>query len=111
MLHHWARTCALHALVPVHRNWSQECANEWSYLNKDGEEDDGDNGSKEHLSHWEVVTLQKEAQREGDGTAEATVRHNELIFGGQFDDAEFVDDEGQANNTWKVMKKWGWICF
>lgn len=46
-----------------------------------------------------MILLQQEAQGEGDGTSEATVRNDELVFGGQFDDTELVDDKGQTNNT------------
>lgn len=52
-----------------------------------------------------MLLLQQEAQGEGDGTSEATVRHDELVFGGQFDDTELVDDKGQTNNTWE-RKSW-----
>lgn len=61
------------------------------YLNKDSEEDNSDDGSKEHLSHGEVLPLQQEAEGEGDGPSQATVGNNELVLGGQFDDAELVD--------------------
>ena len=74
-----------------------------SYLNKDGEEDDSDDGSEEHVSQWEVVFIEQEAKGEGDGTSEATIGYYELVFGGQFDDAELVDDESQTNNTWKTF--------
>lgn len=72
----------------------------YSYLNKDSEEDDSDDGSEEHLSHGKVVLIQQEAKGEGDGTSEATVRHNELVLGCQLDDAELVDHVGQTNHTW-----------
>lgn len=70
-----------------------------SHLNEDGEEDDGDDGGEEHPSHGKVLLLQQEAQGEGDGTSEAAVRNDELVFGGQFDDAELVDDKGQTDDT------------
>lgn len=70
-----------------------------SYLDKDSEEDDGDNGGKEHLSHGEMVALQQKAEGESDGASQATVRDDKLIFGGQFDDAELVYDVSQTNNT------------
>ena len=70
-----------------------------SYLDKNSEEDDSDNGGKEHLSHGEMVTLQQEAEGESDGASQATVRNYKLIFGGQFDDAELVYDESQTDNT------------
>lgn len=43
--------------------------------------------------------VQQEAKGEGDGTSQATVCHNELVLGGQFDDTELVDHEGQTNHT------------
>lgn len=76
----------------------------YSYLNKDSEEDDRDDGSKEHLSHGKVFVIQQETKGEGDGTSEATVGHNKLVFSGQFDDAELVDNVGQTNNTWKRQR-------
>lgn len=45
--------------------------------------------------------VQQEAKGEGDGTSQATVCHNELVLGGQFDDTELVDHEGQTNHTWE----------
>lgn len=71
------------------------------YLNKDSEEDNSDDGSKEHLSHGKVILVQQEAKGEGDGTSQATVSHDELVLGGQLDDAELVDHEGQTNHTWE----------
>lgn len=71
-----------------------------SYLHKDGEEDDGDDGREEHLSHWKMIFIQQEAQGEGDGSSQATVGYDELVLGGEFDDAEVVDDEGQAHHAY-----------
>lgn len=47
-----------------------------------------------------MLLIQQEAQREGDGAAQAAVRNDELVLGGQLDDAELVDKEGQTDNTW-----------
>lgn len=74
------------------------------HLNEDGEEDDGDDGGEEHLPLGKVLLLQQEAQREGDGAAQAAVRNDELVFGGQLDNAELVDKEGQTDNTWGQKK-------
>lgn len=52
-----------------------------------------------------MLHLQQEAQREGDGAAQAAVRNDELVFGGQLDDAELVDKEGQADNTWGKKRR------
>lgn len=46
-----------------------------------------------------MFALQQEAKGESDGTSQATVCYNKLIFSGQFDDAELVYDESQTNNT------------
>lgn len=75
------------------------------HLNEDGEEDDGDDGGEEHLPLGKVLHLQQEAQREGDGAAQAAIRNDELVFGGQLDDAELVDKEGQADNTWGKKRR------
>lgn len=74
---------------------------EFSYLNKDSEEDNSDDGSKEHLSHGKVILVQQEAKGKGDGTSQATVGHNELVLGGQLDDTELVDEVGQTDDTWE----------
>lgn len=70
-----------------------------SYLDKDSEEDDGDNGGKKHVSQGEMFLLQQKAEGESDGTSQATVGYYKLIFGGQFDDAELVNDGRQSDNT------------
>lgn len=46
-----------------------------------------------------MVALQQEAEGEGDGASQATVRDDELIFGGQLDDAKLVYDVSQTNDT------------
>jgi len=73
---------------------------ERSHLNEDREEDDGDDGRQEHLPHGEQLLVEQEAQREGDGASQAAVGHDELVLGRQLDDAELVDDVGQADHTW-----------
>lgn len=70
-----------------------------SYLNKDSEEDDSDNGGEEQLPLWEMVAIQQKAKGESNGASEATVGYYKLIFGGQFDDAELVYDVSQTDNT------------
>lgn len=52
-----------------------------------------------------MLLLQQEAQREGDGTTQAAVRNDELVLGGQLDDAELVDKVGQTDNTCE-KKRW-----
>lgn len=70
-----------------------------THLNKDCEEDDGDDGREEHVSHGKVLLLKQEAEGEGDGATQAAVGHDELVLGRQLDDAELVDHEGQTNHT------------
>lgn len=45
--------------------------------------------------------IQQEAEGKGDGTSQATVGYDELIFGCQFDDAEFVNYKCKTNHAWK----------
>lgn len=75
----------------------------WSYLDKDSEEDDSDDGSEEHLSQGcpKVILIQQEAQGEGDGASQATICHYELVLGGQLDNTELVDHECQTNHACK----------
>ena len=75
------------------------------HLHKDGEEDDGDDGSEEHVLCFTV--RQQESQREGYGTSQATVGHDELVFLGQFHDTEFIDDECKTNDSWNIQKSGG----
>lgn len=72
----------------------------YSYLNKDSEEDNSDDGSEEHLSHGNVILVQQEAKGKGNGTSQATVGNDELVFRGQLDNAELVDEVSQNNHTW-----------
>lgn len=51
------------------------------------------------------MRIQQEAEGKGDGTSQATVRDDELIFGGQLDDAEVVDYKCKTNHTCKKEKK------
>lgn len=46
-----------------------------------------------------MLALQQKAEGESDGASQATVRDDELILGGQFDDAKLVYDVSQTNNT------------
>lgn len=71
-----------------------------THLYKHGEEDFGNDGGEEHGPHGEVVLVQQVAQGEGNGPSQATVGHNELVLGGQLDDAELVDDKGKAHHAW-----------
>lgn len=50
-----------------------------------------------------MVLVQQETEGEGNGTSQATVGYDELILGGQLDDAELVDYIGQTNNTWEAQ--------
>lgn len=72
-----------------------------TYLNKDSEEDNSDDSSEEHVSERYRRVSRQEGKGEGDGPSQATVGYDELVFGGQFDDAELVDNAGQTNNTWR----------
>lgn len=51
------------------------------------------------MPHLFIFDFQQEAEGKGDCTSKATVGHDELILGGQFDDAELVDYEGETNHT------------
>lgn len=82
----------------------------YSYLNKDGEEDNSDNGGEEHISLRKAIVVQQETKREGDSTSQATVGHDELIFGGQLDNAELIDYVGKTNNTWERKNNVYLIC-
>lgn len=73
----------------------------YSYLHKDREEDNSDDGSEEHFSHGKPTIVQQEAEGEGNGASQATIGYNELILGGQLDNAEIVDDVGQANHSYE----------
>ena len=68
------------------------------HLHKDGEEDDGDDGSEEQVTHGEVLLVQEVAQREGDGPSQAPIGDDELVLGGQLHDTELVDEPGQAQH-------------
>lgn len=46
-----------------------------------------------------MILVQQKAKGEGDGTSQATVGNNELILGGQLDDAELVHDVSQTNHS------------
>lgn len=63
-----------------------------SYLNKDSEENNSDDGSEEHLSHRKVILVQQEAEGEGNGTSQATIGNDKLVFRGQLDNSELIDD-------------------
>lgn len=74
-----------------------------SHLHKDSEEDDGDDGGEEHV--LPLVVGQQEPQREGDGTSQATVGHDELILFGQLHDTEFINNAREANDSWRMDRK------
>lgn len=69
------------------------------HLHKDCEEDDGDDGGKEQVTHGEVLLVQEVAQREGDGPSQAAIGDDELVLGGQLDNAELVDEPGQDQDA------------
>ena len=71
----------------------------YPYLNKNSEENNCDYGSEENLSHWKVVVFQQESKGEGNCASQATVGYDELILGGELDDAELVDDVGKTDHT------------
>lgn len=72
-----------------------------AHLHKHGEEDDGDDGSQEHLLH--LALGQQEPQWEGYGTSQATVGHNELVLFGQLYNAEFINDGGETDHSWNTQ--------
>lgn len=71
-----------------------------SYLQEDGEEDDGDGGGDEELLAANVVG-EGEGQSEGDGPSQATVGEAKLILHVEWDGAEGVDDLGQHQDAWR----------
>jgi hypothetical protein len=46
-----------------------------------------------------VLLVQEVAQREGDGPSQAPIGNDELVLGGQLDNAELVDEPGQDQDT------------
>lgn len=76
-----------------------------TYLHKDSEEDDRDDGSEEHVLHLIVLHLivgQQEPQWESYGASQATVGDDELVLFGQLHNPELIDDVSNANDTWKT---------
>lgn len=69
-----------------------------SYLQEDGEEDDGDGGGDEELPAADVVG-EGEGQGEGDGPSQATVGEAKLILHVEGDGAERVDDLSQHQDA------------
>lgn len=69
------------------------------HLHKDCEKDDSDDGSEEQVTHGEVLLIQEVAQGEGNGPSKAPIRDDELVLGGQLDNAELVDEPGQDQHT------------
>jgi len=43
-----------------------------------------------HLSMWKVITVKKNHESEGDGSPQAPVRHDELIYLVQLDNSDAV---------------------
>lgn len=70
-----------------------------SHLHKDGEEDDRDDSCDEHVSRREVVLIEQVDQGESDCSSQAAIRYDELVLGGELYYAEFVDHEGQTDDT------------
>lgn len=75
------------------------CPSQAQHLHKDCEKDDRDDGSEEQVTHGEVLLVQEVAQGEGDGPSQAPISDDELVLGGQLDNAELVDEPGQAQHT------------
>lgn len=71
-----------------------------SYLQEDGEEDDGDGGGDEELPAADVVG-EGEGQGEGDGPSQTTVGEAKLILHVEGDGAERVDDLSQHQDAWR----------
>lgn len=46
-----------------------------------------------------MLLVQEVAQREGDGPPQAAIGNDELVLGGQLDNAELVDEPGQDQNA------------
>lgn len=80
------------------------------HLHKDGEEDDGDDGCEEQVTHGEVILVQEVAQGEGDGPPQASIGDDELVLGGQLHDAELVDEPGQAQHACQGRGREGSGC-
>lgn len=68
-----------------------------SHLHKHSEEDDGDDGGEEHV--LQPAVGQQKPQRVRDGTSQATVGHDELVFFGQLHNTEFIDDVREADDS------------
>lgn len=75
----------------------------WPHLNKDGKEDDCDDCGEEHVLCF--IVRQKESQREGDCTPQATVGHDELVLFGQLHNAKFIYNKCETNNSWNTQKR------
>ena len=67
-------------------------------LNEDGEVNDDNGGGEEELAVGKQVLVEQHDQREGDGAAQASVRHDEDVVHLQLDEAEAVDEEAEDDD-------------
>ncbi len=71
------------------------------YLKEDGEEDDRDGGGDEERLVGDAGRIDRQDQREGDGAAQAAVRHDELLHRLQLVQAKPVGYFRQQNDAWR----------
>ena len=72
-----------------------------TYLEEDGEVDDGDGGGDEHGLQLDVLGVDEEHQGEGHGAPQPAVRHDELLHAVQLVEAEGVHHGRQHDHTWR----------
>ena len=76
-----------------------------AHLYEDSEVDDDDGGSEEEVLLWEEIFVEQRHEREGDCSAQTTVRHDKLVNPAQRRESTLVSKSAQQQHSYNNTKQ------